>query len=369
VEFYPVSCHASSRRRFLRGGIGLSAFLLSGFPARAAAAPGDGGAVIQKYARVEDDPWSIVHGVRAMGWEFALRDGRRAVGYVLSKHLEERSVGGQRYLAFPLTVEVHTNMFLKTFLEAGVPMVYSFEFQKRRRTLEDVVTGARALFRFSPATDRNDVAWSIIALTRATSPSAAEWVNAWGERIRFDEVVEDAFVTMERASGPIGEAMDRKTPLERQAPIHAFTCGGTHLLYSLLTAAHQGYTDRDRLNRVRRQMDILVYRLSADVDLMGRFYGEKAKQNPQVGWFHLDAILKFLGHAFECLAFAERQRLYRVPPAQAQRRERAAKLLAAALRQVEETDLDTIKAKHSSLYQQFVGDTCHAYHGLHLKAT
>jgi len=182
--------------------------------------------------------------------------------------------------------------------------------------------------------------------------------------VELARVIEAGFNAMEQASQPIQDARDRRAALERSAPVHDFTCGGTHLLYSLLAATQAGYAGSDHRERLRRQMDLLVYRLWADVDLMGRFYQPKIATIPQAKWFLLDARIKFAGHAFECLGFAERHGLYAVRPDQTPRRQEARAALDADMRKLGELDLDSIRAKIPELYQQLVGDVCHAHHGL-----
>lgn len=365
--FYPATCHPIGRRAFLAGALGAAAAAVIGMPkwARAGALE-DSEPIILAHATRRDDPWAIVHGVRAKGREFKIEGGEPAVPFVLSHFLAEEVVNGKRHLAFPLAVEIHPNSFLKTFLEAGVPSNFRFTFKGKSRTLQEVIDGARALLRFSETTDRNTIAWSLIALTRTTPPARGIWTNAWGERVELARVVEAGFEAMEQASRPIQEARDRKVPLERQAPIHAFTCGGTHLLYSLLAATQAGYTESDHLQRVRRQMDLLVYRLWADVDMMTRYYTTMAGKIPGVGWYLLDAQIKFVGHAFECLHFAARQKLYAVPKANMPLYREAQALLDARVAQLRSVDLSVVKAQAFPLYQQLVGDTCHAYNGLRL---
>ena len=365
--FYPSTCHPIGRRSFLAVAVGTGAALITGTPASARVATADNSKrIILKYARRRDDPWALVHAVRALGRDYTLDGGQPAVPFVLAEYLQEQAVNGGTYLAFPRKVEVHENMFLKTFLEAGVSPLLRFSVTGRPRTLQDVVDSARALLRFSDATSRNAIAWSIIALTRTTPPDRGIWSNAFGERVDLAKVVEAGFEAMEQASQPIQDARDRGLPLARQAPVHAFTCGGTHLLYALLAATQAGYTASGHRDRVRRQMDLLVYRLWADVDLMDRFYQPKLAASPQARWFLLDARLKFVGHVFECLRFAERHLLYAIPPDQAPRRDRARAALDADISTLGEADLASVKAETAELYQQLVGDVCHAHHGLTL---
>ena len=277
--FYP-SCHPIGRRSFLTGALGAAGSVALGAATALGGATDDSKRIILAYARRHDDPWAIVHAVRALGRELTVDNGQPAVAWVLSEYLREQAVnGGPRHLAFPRRVEVHENSFLKTFLEAGVPPRFGFSHRGQTRTLGDVIDGARALLRFPDAARRHETAWSLIALTRTTPPDRGTWTNAWGERIELARFVEAGFEALEEASRPVQEASDRGARLERLAPVHGFTCGGTHLLYGLLVATQSGYTGSNHRQRVRRQMDLIVYRLWADLDLMNRFYQPKIATN------------------------------------------------------------------------------------------
>src|SRR5262249_51687629 len=174
----------------------------------------------------------------------------------------------------------------------------------RRRTLRDVVEGARGLFRPKLVVQvPNNLPWSLIALTQTNTPSRQPWNNAWGEPVDLDMVVESALRLLEQASLPVAEAMREGRPETGQAPVHGFTCGGTHMIYGLLAAVRAGYAGKDRRERMRQQVELLVWRLSADLDFIDRFYSAKAN-NAGASWYQLDSKLKILGHGEECLAFA-----------------------------------------------------------------
>ena len=176
--------------------------------------------------------------------------------------------------------------------------------------------GARAAFGPRLATaPPNTLPWSVIALTATTSPVRRQWVNAWGETVDLDEVVERALRLLEEASLPLARAMREGKAETAQAPVHGFTCGGTHMLYAVLTAMHAGYTGKDRPARVQQQVDILVWRLSAEVEFIERFYRTRPT-SAIAGWYQLDTKLKLLGHAEECLAFATRHKVAQLTAAQ-----------------------------------------------------
>ena len=203
--FFPATCHPVLTRRQLLLGSGalLAAGSLVGGRAFSGAASDDGMAIIREHATLPDDPWAVAHGLRAMGRDFTIKGERRAVDYLLESVLTTHSANGQTVLGFPIDVEVHANAFLKTMLEAGVPLDHAFTRKGRRRTLGDVVEGARALLRPTlVASLPNALPWSLIALTRTTSPRRRQWTNAWGEPVDLDALVESALRLLEEASLP-----------------------------------------------------------------------------------------------------------------------------------------------------------------------
>jgi hypothetical protein len=366
--FFSATCHPILTRRQLlvAGGTLLVAGGRGGGRRAFANTSDDGAVIVQLHATSLDDPWMVAHGLRAMGRGFMLGSGRRAVDYLLESVLTGLPANGRTVLAFPQDIEVHPNMFLKTMLEAGVPLDYAFTHKGSRRTLQDVVEGARALLRPTLiASSPNALPWSLIALTRTTSPLRRHWTNAWGESVDLDALVEDALRLLEEASLPIVQAMRDGRPETRQAPVHGFTCGGGHMIYALLAAIHAGYTGKDRPRRMQQQVDLLVWRLSADLDLIERFYRARGKSTSDF-WFEFDAKLKLLGHAEECLAFAALHKVAKFTTAQRTQWQAATATLRRLLIDLEARGLEGGKTLDRELYRQLVGDTCHARHGLRL---
>jgi len=107
-----------------------------------------------------------------------------------------------------------------------------------------------------------------------------------------------------------------------------------------------------------------VWRLSADLDLIERYY--RSRGNAGDFWYEFDAKLKLLGHAQECLAFAELHKVAALTPAQRTQRQAATATLRRLLVDLEARNLDEAKMMDRELYRQLVGDTCHARHGLTL---
>ena len=368
-QFFPATCHSGFTRRelLLAGGAALLAEpLLRGGRGAVAGPSDDGAGIVRRHATPLDDPWMVAHGVRAMGRGFTLEGGRRAVDYLLEDVLVELPANGKLFLGFPIDVEGHPNMFLKTMLEAALPLDYAFTHKGRRRTLHEVVEGARALLRPSVmASNPNAFPWSLIALTRTTPVSRRQWTNAWGESVDLDALVETALRLLEQASLPVAEAMRDGRPETRQAPVHGFTCGGGHMIYALLAALQGGYTGKDRPRRMQQQLDLLVWRLSADLDLIERHYRARGGGAGDF-WFEFDAKLKILGHAEECLAFAELHKVAKLTSAQRTQRQAATATLRRMLVDLDARNLGEARSADRELYRQLVGDTCHARHGLTL---
>jgi hypothetical protein len=367
AAFFPVTCHpVVSRRQFLAGA---GALVASGAATSGVgrAASDEGRAIIQKHATVAEDPWAVAHGIRAMGRDFTIKGGRRAVDYLLESVLVSVPAGGKSVLGFRPEVEVHPNAFLaEALLEPGVPLGHEFTHAGSRRALRDVMAGARALFRPRQVmSDANALPWSLIAFALTTSPSERRWTNAWGEPVDLDVVVESSLRLLEQASLPIAQAMRENRPESAKAPVHGFTCGGTHMLYALLTAVRAGYVGTDRAERVRRQVDLMVWRLGADIALIERFYKDRAGHQGAF-WYEIDAKLKLLGHGEECLALGVRRGLVALTSAQQEQRRTAVRRIRHILDELERRRLEEPRALNRELFRQLVGDTCHAWHGLSL---
>jgi len=322
--------------------------------------------LIDRYAVAKEDPWRIAHGVRGVGKEFTLDGGELGVRYVLSTYTAEEPVNGKPTLYFPGSVEPHTNLYLNNFLEADVPLSFAFEARGRQYTLEDLVAGAKA--RFDPArVNPNNMAWSLVALTTVAPPTRGRWVNAWGQDVKLAEFAQRAFRVAEIATQQVRSAWLQNQPLAAKSTIHDFTCGGTHLIYSLVVAVRNGYLEQNAEQRLRDQLAMMIYRMWADIDLIDRFFADTPNgSQPLPRWASLDAKWKFLGHAFEVYHYASRHQLVRPTAAEARIVDRARQLLPRLAKEVRELDLDAVRRHNEDLFRQFVGDTCHAYRGVHL---
>jgi hypothetical protein len=361
--FYAVCEPQLSRRRFLKLTLGASLAPVVTFAGDAPREPDQGvRQFIEQYAVTADDPWALVHAIRGIGRGCHL-NGENAAAYVLRTCVRTQEVQQRRYLYIPASIEVHSNMFLKTFLEAGVPASEPFVYEGRDYHLQDLSDGAKALFRFDPRTfDRNDLAWSLIAFAEL---EAHTWENAYGERIQLQEVVRFGLQALAEATQGLKPYAAAGLPLPKKMPIHSLTCGGTHLCYSLLVAAKHGLLQTGGGDILQEQLQLLVYRLQADPDLIDRYF-RAMPAAPDADLFRAGAKLKILGHALECLGYAQAYGVWQPSPPERTQIEQAVRAVRAVLAYVVTLDLAAIRRRQARLGQQVVGDTCHAFRGLSL---
>lgn len=377
-----------TRRRFLQvaatwaGGVALS----SALPAAATGAqpaalfPSTVGGMrkiltplINTHARLEDDPWALMHGVRAMGPDFSIK-GEHAVDFLCSRFLKQKAVAGTSYLYMPVEHEGHSNALLKTLLEAGVSPSHPFRMDGRRYTIGDLANHAKELFTFDPKTiDRDDIAWTLIAFSLHISPSHDTWTNAYGQQIRFADLVRFGFDTLDETTQRFRQAKTAGVMPEDKDAIMAFTCGGTHLLYGLASAVANGHGGDETRQRLKDHLDLHIWRLQADGHLMERFYRQvPPPQGNPPGWqkvyalYRHDATMKFYGHSFEILNYVRQRRLFAPTPTQERAIERAARTLHEAVKGIDGANLLEIRKTNLRLFHLLVGDACHAYHGIHM---
>jgi hypothetical protein len=361
--FYHVCAPPLTRRRFLT--VALGAGLAAAWTAEGAA-PREADPRVRRFierdAMRPEDPWALVHAIRGLGPGYRL-NGESLAAYVLRTCVRAQQVRQRRYLYIPASIEGHTNMFLKTFLEAGVPAAEPFAGDGRVYHLHDLGAGAQALFRFDPRrVDRDDLAWSLIAFAELRAPA---WENAYGERIELRAVVRCGLQALQAATQGLKPYAAAGLPLPQKLPIHSFTCGGTHLCYSLVVAARHGFLPAAGREILQEQLQLLTYRLRADPDLIDRYYRAIASA-PGVELFRAGAKLKVLGHALECLGYAQTHGLWQPSAPEQQQLAQAVQEVRQLLSYIVTRDLAAVRPRQAPLVQQIVGDTCHACHGLRL---
>lgn len=329
--------------------------------------------IITTYARVEDDPWILMHGVRALGSSFSI-NGERAIDVLCARFMTSHTVNGKTYPQMSLDNQGHTNTFLKTLLEVGIGLEHRFAVEGRRYTVGDIAEGAKALFAFDPKTiDRDDLAWTLIAFSRVIPPEKDTWTNAAGQQIRLSDVIRFAFDALDETTAQFREAKAKGIMPDTNDKVGNFTCGGTHLVYGLTTCVGNGYRDHGFPQRLKVHLDLMAWRLEADDRLIDQFYrhAAPAPENPP-GWQAVhalhrnDAKIKFYGHAFEIFSYAMQHKLFQPTFAQSQAIDRAGARLAEAVTGIKGVDLFGVRKASRRLFHLLVGDSCHAYHGIRM---
>lgn len=327
--------------------------------------------VVRRYASVKDDPWAMMHGVRAFGKGFMLDEGP-AVDYLCSHFLQTQTARGRQYLMMARSAEGHFNVLLKTLLEAGVDLDHPFVVQGHRQTVGDLLSSGKDLFTFDPTLSplhntRDEAAWSVIAFSITTPPDKAVWRNAIGQEIRLHDLIASLFNAVELGSAEYSKAMQQGIMPAQRDRITRFTCGGTHVIYSLAVAVRHGHLGEEGRRRLARILDLLIWRMKADTYLADQHYQAMAKTDTPADiqrLYHLDTRLKFLGHAMEIIQYVRMFGLYTPTAAQEVEIRAATETLAAAILEVSRADIASFRRQDSHLYSLLIGDTCHACHGL-----
>ena len=373
-----------TRRQWLAGIVGFVAAGPRLGPTRSAwAAPADDRtramttlrALIHHHTRDPRDAWAIVHGVRAMGAEWSVHDGTRAVDYVLATLVKMQAVGQGRHLYVPLEIEMHLNSFLETFLSVGVGWQQPARAENRVYSFRDLFDHARMLFSFSdPGPDTPSgahhresdwFAWSLIAFPFGIPPSKDGWQNAFGQEIRVARITAMGLQMLEEATAPLARAMERGELLVEKVGVHTLTSGGAHLISGVISAVQHGYTQGDAAKRLARQLDILVYRLITELQLISRFY-QQDQRHPIANVYELDTRLYFLGHALRNLTVARRGGVFRPTLAQQRQIQEAESALYGVVDRLRGFDLEKIRKLDERLFQRLVGDASYAYEALRL---
>jgi hypothetical protein len=355
--------------------------------------------VVRHYARELNSPSALIHAVRAFGKGFTLADGSNAVDHLCSKYFAEKEVNGRKYIYVPREFEVHDNSFLKTLLEAGVSPEQPITVGGNKYTLQFLGESAKALFRFDPKnTGRFDpsliqqhLPWGLIAFSKLVSPAQPAWTNAYGETINLNEVIDAALANYEGMCDGLQEQLERgeDETLEFRQQITKHSCYGMHTIYGLLSCLKAGYRDNRLEERLRKMYDLSIERLQGDSraidreanaakdmgpDLINRLAVSQdgkvvTKGAPPAGTIEtmrLRSQIRFIGHAFEALSYAELHKLYAPTPARRKQLIAGEKLMFEHLVRMRATDLTPYWNWYSKFVSNIVIATSHASRALKL---
>lgn len=313
--------------------------------------------MVEHYARDLNNPSALIHAVRGSGRGFKLASGANAVDYLCSEFAAEREVNGRKYVYFKRSAEVHENSFLKTFLEAGVPMSQPVIAGGNRYTLADVAESGKALFRCDPRDiyrfDDNQyrydnlyqapkvdasgrptsdmrgelvhehLPWGLIAFSILMPPGSATWTNAWGEAVSLPAVIDSSLSEYEAtcALGRQELSMGGMAPKAFRDEIKKYSCFGLHSVYAYLSCLRHGYAGNDLGGRMRQMLDLVTYRLKGDAEAIDQDYAQEGRGMPPqlIEAFRLRARVKLYGHAFEAINYARLHKLIEFTPSQDRR--------------------------------------------------
>lgn len=103
-------------------------------------------------------------------------------------------------------LESHRDQCVATLADLGIPLSFGLSIGDRHFVLRDALRDSISNFHLK----QNELEWTSIAYA-AYLPPTAEWVNRYGERYTFDDLVQ--------------ELLDR--------PLYEASCGGAHILIAL----------------------------------------------------------------------------------------------------------------------------------------
>ncbi|MBX7116237.1 MAG: hypothetical protein K1X64_18055 [Myxococcaceae bacterium] len=323
--------------------------------------------------------WALAHGVTALGKNYAAADGRKATDVMVSDFLLQNAApdggtvtgaryGFVRYTADGTPVEPHTNLMTKTLVLAKVPLTQSFKTSFGKVTLAELVDSMKRGFHHVPTNEDywRDVGWTLDALAQTLKPGpGAVFTNAEGQRVDFNEVMNDALAYLERATADLKAGMAQGLPQvdKRKQGLYAHSCGGLHLVQAVFSWARYPAVKKAWGTRFDDQVAILFYRLESE----RRQYDEALEKVPTHKLEIGVQMLKFYGHFLETTGRLKNERTWQPTPAQQISVNRAKALLDHATRQLEDMrafeTMGELKTSKKQVYLDLIGDTCHASHG------
>ncbi len=324
------------------------------------------------------NPWALAHGITGLGRNYAASDGRKATDVIVTDFLLKNDADGGtfsgapygfvRYSSDGTPVEPHTNLLAKTLVLAKVPLSQSFKTSFGKVTLAQLVESVKRGFHHVPASDEywHDAGWTLDLLSQTLKPGPrANFVNGANERIDFDQVMDDAFAYLERATADLKAGMVQGLPQvdKRKQGLYAHSCGGLHLVQAVLGWARHGNVKKKWGARFDEQVAILFYRLDSE----RRQYERALEKAPAHRLEVLVQMVKFYGHFLETTGRLKTELGWKPNPAQTVSINRAKALLDNAASLLDEMHafemMNELKSTKKQVYLDLIGDACHATHG------
>jgi hypothetical protein len=227
-------------------------------------------------------------------------------------------------------------------------------------TRADLFAGAKALF--SPATQGDELAWTVSVLAAELRPDADRFETADGRALTVTGLIEAELQAAEAGYADTFAAMRGAKPYGRSA-LQGYACNGTHVIDGLIDAYARGYRANRLESRTRALVQAALHRLGPEVALIDQAIGGAGTQQARL---NADAAkLQFLGHVLELAGSAERHEVHTPTASERDAIAGARRHLAAiARRMVAEYDLDALARQIPRAYRVILGDASHALHAL-----
>jgi len=344
--------------------------------------------VLDREAGNPGNAWALAHGILARGRDFKATDGRRAVEVLVNDFLLAEAVPGIRGIHpyFPkkqgdVRVEPHTDLVLKTFIEAGLPLDELLVDRMGAPSLERLFRSSR--LRFAPAkasegtslfSSPDDAPWTAQAWCQAVQRGAeATWRTASGQTLETSVVAEDLLSVLEREYAFLAEARQKGETVKKQRQhIFNYACGGAHLFQGVLACVAAGLPPGpEPRKRLLDIIDLYLFRIPLETGIVDG----GMRQAPRMAPILLNQDVKFIGHALEGLSLAQKQGIWTPSEQQAQDLDRAESRMAFHVHQLqrmgayqpERMKRLTRTEGGFQFYLDLVGDAAHAYRGMALR--
>ncbi len=334
--------------------------------------------VVRKYGGDPEDPWAIGHGLIAMGPDFTLTNGEKAVEWLFSQYAVELTADGVTTVQFPrqargIRIEPHKQLMLKALTEAGVSPDRPVTVQGKPHTVADLYRGALVATWLVPERNHssfaspNDMPWAVQALSTWAPDKSLQWKALDQTPMKLADLVTFNASVLVAETQPLFQAMQAGAKLTKDKKgIWQYTCGGAHLLQGTAYAVARGQSTDLAKQAIQGQVALHFWRLPGELEV----YDETLKRNPEHQSLLLVQRLKFLGHWLETTHKLAILGYYTPTEEQKRLTAGAVQQLALTVEALEQAgvfkDLETIRKTDYQLYLDIVGDAGHAVHGLRL---
>lgn len=334
--------------------------------------------VIENNCRSADEPWAAVHGSLGLGRDFQLEDKRNAIVAAATDWLVVKD-GRAQYPAFSKKhpVSPHPGLFLKVSLELGQSLdgkPLKAKGYSEDKLIQDIL---QELDLNRPLSNQE---WLLeVLFYRGPKDLSA---RACEQALRLLEAEQAYIESYAKRRGKTIQSFQKKYSVQngqrRPAAIHRYFCGGTHLFQAVLTGAKQKHLGADGVQRLAKQVKLLLYRGRAEGIYWDRVMTQTLtrvkdteKQSNLIDLF-LSQKLKILGHCLEVWQKCRLWQLYKADKEDEKDIEAILKDLENTVKMIDDRglfgQLDKMKDQPAKkqLRQDLIGDSGHALYALRL---